>query len=112
MSEIQKKLNQRALLLRTLGHPVRLRIAVGLAKRCACVKEIWEFLDMPQAVVSQHLKVMKDHGLVDSRRDGVKVCYSLKKGMLEDLVQSLKLDDICGEALTRKPLLVGGEGEL
>jgi ArsR family transcriptional regulator len=73
------------------------------------VKEIWEFLDMPQAVVSQHLKVMKDHGLVDSRRDGVKVCYSLKRGILEDLVHSLQLDDICGEVAARKSLMTGAE---
>jgi ArsR family transcriptional regulator len=112
MSDIQKKLNHKALLLRTLGHPVRLRIAAGLAKRCACVKEIWEVLGMPQAVVSQHLKVMKDHGIVDARRDGAKVCYSLKSGLLEDLVHSLQLDDLCSEATTGKALLAAGEGDL
>jgi len=82
---------QRALLLRTLGHPIRLRIVAGLAGGCACVKEIWECLGLPQAVVSQHLKVMKEHGILDARRDGARVCYSLKEKMLAELVRVLGL---------------------
>lgn len=80
-----------ALLLRTLGHPVRLRIAAGLAGRCACVREIWECLEMPQAVVSQHLKVMKENGILEARREGARVCYSLKSRALADLVTLLGL---------------------
>lgn len=93
-------LNTKALLLRTLGHPVRLRIAAGLARRCSCVKEIWELLGMPQAVVSQHLKVMKDSGLVECRREGVKVCYSLRKGVIADVVMALGLESPCAERNT------------
>ncbi len=82
-------LEEKALLLRTLGHPVRLKIVAGLAGGCACVKEIWKCLDMPQAVVSQHLKVMKENGLLEARREGAKVCYSLKDEVLADLVRVL-----------------------
>lgn len=82
-------LEERALLLRTLGHPVRLRIVAGLAGKCACVKDIWECLRLPQAVVSQHLKVMKENGILDAKRDGVRVCYSLKNEMLAELVTLL-----------------------
>ncbi len=85
-------LEDKALLLRVLGHPIRLRIVAGLTRKCACVKEIWECLEMPQAVVSQHLKVMKDHGILEARRDGARVCYSLKGGMLSELVRLLDLD--------------------
>ncbi len=86
---MKSDLEATALLLRTLGHPVRLRIAAGLAGRCACVREIWECLEMPQAVVSQHLKVMKENGILAARREGVRVCYSLKDGALADLVRTL-----------------------
>jgi ArsR family transcriptional regulator len=82
-------LEVKALLLRTLGHPVRLKIVAGLVGGCACVKEIWECLDMPQAVVSQHLKVMKENGLLEARREGAKVCYSLKDETLAELVRVL-----------------------
>jgi ArsR family transcriptional regulator len=51
---------------------------------------------MPQAVVSQHLKVMKDNGLVEARRDGVKVCYSLCRGVMADVVLALGLEAGCG----------------
>lgn len=86
---MNREVEEVALLLRILGHPVRLRIATGLATGCACVKEIWECLGMPQAVVSQHLKVMKEHGVLDARREGVRVCYSLKEGPVTEIVKAL-----------------------
>lgn len=84
-------LEHKALILRTIGHPVRLRIVAGLAGRCACVKEIWECLEMPQAVVSQHLKVLKENGVLESRREGTRVCYSVRDEMLKDVVRALQL---------------------
>ncbi|BBA68941.1 MULTISPECIES: ArsR/SmtB family transcription factor [Geobacter] len=78
-----------AQLLRILGHPVRLRIAAGLARECACVKDIWECLGMPQAVVSQHLKVMREHGVLEARREGARVCYSLREGAPAQVVRAL-----------------------
>lgn len=91
-NDMEKKLKEVALMLKTLGHPVRLRIAAGLVYNdCACVKEIWECLEMPQAIVSQHLKVMKQSGVLVSRRDGAKVCYSLKSDMIIDLVKVLQI---------------------
>ncbi|MBI1921367.1 MAG: helix-turn-helix transcriptional regulator [Geobacter sp.] len=84
-------LEHKALILRTIGHPVRLRIVAGLAGRCACVKEIWECLEMPQAVVSQHLKVLKENGVLVSRREGTRVCYSVRDEMLKEVVRALQL---------------------
>ncbi len=88
---METDLQEKALILRTLGHPVRLRIVAGLAGRCACVKEIWECLEMPQSVVSQHLKVMKENGLLEARREGTRVCYSLKDEVLAELVRVLRV---------------------
>ncbi len=84
-------LQERARLLRILGHPVRLKIVTELAGERACVKQIWERLDMPQAVVSQHLKILKNNGLLTSRREGTKVCYALGDGPLAELVKLLGL---------------------
>jgi ArsR family transcriptional regulator len=91
MEKIEVDLDATAQLLRILGHPLRLRIVAGLAGRCACVKEIWECLEMPQAVVSQHLKVMRENGILESRREGTKICYSLKEGVVRELVRALRL---------------------
>ena len=85
-------LEDKAQLSRTLVRPVRLKIAARLAVRCSCVKEIWKCLEMQQAVVSQHLKVMKESGLLLARREGVRICYSLKDDMLVELVRLLQVD--------------------
>ena len=79
-----------AQVVRTLGHPIRLRIVCGLAEKCACVKDIWECLELPQAVVSQHLKVMKAAGILEARREGNRVCYSLKAGLPAALAAVLR----------------------
>ncbi|WP_243374344.1 metalloregulator ArsR/SmtB family transcription factor [Geotalea sp. SG265] len=80
---------EKALLLRILGHPVRLRIVTGLADRCVCVKEMWQHLCLPQAVVSQHLKILKDCGIVTARREGTRVCYSVQTELMAELVSLL-----------------------
>lgn len=90
---MDKALHDKALMLKTLGHPVRLRIVAGLAGRCACVKDIWECLGLPQAVVSQHLKVLKRNGVLEARREGARVCYSLKAEMPAELVKALRIEE-------------------
>ncbi|MDX6476466.1 MAG: ArsR family transcriptional regulator, arsenate/arsenite/antimonite-responsive transcriptional [Gaiellaceae bacterium] len=67
--------------LKALGHPVRLGIALRLAKEggtCAC--DFAEIFDVSQPTVSQHLKVLRDAGLVRTRRDGTQIYYSLDPG--------------------------------
>lgn len=92
-------LHEKAVMLKTLGHPLRLRIVAGLAGKRSCVKEIWECLGISQAVVSQHLRILKDHGILDSRREGARVRYFLRKGMPESLVGVL---GICEDGRSRK----------
>jgi ArsR family transcriptional regulator len=64
--------------LKALGHPVRLGIALRLAKEggtCAC--DFAEIFDVSQPTVSQHLKVLREAGLVRTRREGTQIYYSL-----------------------------------
>ena len=75
--------------LKAMGHPVRLKIMLKLADNCCCVREIWDYLQLPQAVVSQHLKILKDRGVLESRREGVKVCYLITNSMIRDIVTAL-----------------------
>jgi ArsR family transcriptional regulator len=64
--------------LRALGHPVRLAIIRALAERsCCCCGEVCRSLPLAQSTVSQHLKVLRDAGLVSFRRDGVRSSYIL-----------------------------------
>ena len=64
-----------AQLLRTLAHPVRLRILGILAREEACVCHLETLLRRPQPYVSKQLAVLRDAGLVFDRRDGTLIYY-------------------------------------
>src|SRR3954462_1405715 len=63
---------------KALGHPVRLAIVRALAERsCCCCADVCSRLPLAQSTVSQHLKVLKDAGLIIFQRDGVRSSYVL-----------------------------------
>jgi DNA-binding transcriptional ArsR family regulator len=69
-----------AVVLRCLGHPLRLRILDFLDQSDAgeaSVSEVWEGLGVEQAVASQHLTVMTDRGILRRRKEGVHVYYAI-----------------------------------
>lgn len=73
-----ERVSETARMLRCMGHPVRLRIIDLLERRSELtVTEIYEALGLEQAVCSQHLTLMRDKGILDHRRDGVNVLYSI-----------------------------------
>ncbi len=70
--------DEHAAQLKALGHPVRLGIAIRLADEggtCAC--DFAEIFRVSQPTVSQHLKVLREAGLVETRRQGTQILYSL-----------------------------------
>jgi DNA-binding transcriptional ArsR family regulator len=71
------ELNEVVDFLRTISEKNRLKILCILQKKELCVCEIWEDLGLSQNLASHHLKVLKDFGLVESRKEGTKVIYSL-----------------------------------
>ncbi|CAL9358303.1 ArsR/SmtB family transcription factor [Streptomyces albus] len=83
-----------AAILKTLGHPVRLGIVRALAAQpetCAC--DFTELFDVSQPTISQHLKVLREAGVVSSRRRGVQICYSVRPeavSALRALVEELE----------------------
>lgn len=69
-----------------LAHPARITILKTLAKRKECIcGEIVEVMPLAQSTVSQHLKVLKDAGLIRGEVDGQKSCYCLNPKALEKL---------------------------
>jgi ArsR family transcriptional regulator len=76
--------------LKALAHPARLRIVDLLAARGSCVcGEIVQVLPLAQATVSQHLKVLKDAGLLIGTIDGPRSCYCLDSDALAALRRAL-----------------------
>ncbi len=62
--------------MKAFAHPTRLRILEYLMRqKMTCVKFLWEELGLQQSNVSQHLALLRQRGIIDSRKDGVKTCY-------------------------------------
>ena len=77
---------QLAALAKALGHPVRVRILRILASRDVCIcGDLVDELPIAQSTVSQHLKILKEAGLVQGEIDGPRVCYCIKGPTLEKL---------------------------
>lgn len=71
---------------RALGHPARVAIIRLLLRREACVcGEIVDELPLAQSTVSQHLKQLKDAGLIRGAIDGPRVCYCVEPAAIEQL---------------------------
>ncbi len=68
---------------KALSHPARLAILRTLAAQQTCLcGQIVEALPLAQSTVSQHLKVLRDAGLVHGESDGPRCCYYLDTGTL------------------------------
>lgn len=62
-------------ILKALAHPIRLRIVEGLINHECNVDKIMRALKIPQSTASQHLALLKNRGIVNLRKEGVKTCY-------------------------------------
>ena len=75
-----------AALTKAVGHPARVQILRLLSRRATCVcGDIVSELPLAQSTVSQHLKVLKDAGLIDGEIDGPRVCYCINPKVLRRL---------------------------
>ena len=69
-----------------IAHPARVQIVRLLIGREACVcGEIVDQLPLAQSTVSQHLKILKESGLIQGEVDGPKVCYCINRDRLKEL---------------------------
>ena len=76
--EFSAKENRLAKYAKALAHPARVAILQLLAKKQACVcGDIVDELPLSQSTVSQHLKELKDAGLIKGDIEGAKVCYCI-----------------------------------
>jgi DNA-binding HxlR family transcriptional regulator len=67
-----------ARMLRALGNPVRFQIMQTLAERRSCItQEIVETTPLAQSTVSQHLKVLREAGLIQGEIEGPATCYCI-----------------------------------
>ena len=77
-----------AAIAKALGHPARLRILRLLARTPGCIGgDIVEAVGLAQSTVSEHLRILKDTGVITGRIDPPRVCYSLCPGALGPLAK-------------------------
>jgi DNA-binding transcriptional ArsR family regulator len=75
-----------AVACKALSHPARLEILHTLARRGACIcGEIVDVMPLSQATVSQHLKILKNAGLITGEVDGPRSCYCINTETMRDL---------------------------
>jgi ArsR family transcriptional regulator len=83
---VHRTLKDDAACLKALGHPTRLGIALRLAEdggSCAC--NFADIFHVSQPTISQHLKVLRDAGLVTTTRHGTEIHYSLAPDAMNEL---------------------------
>ncbi|MCA9008721.1 MAG: winged helix-turn-helix transcriptional regulator [Planctomycetaceae bacterium] len=76
--------------LRTLAHPVRLRMVQLLLNGRYTVGELAEDCDVPDNVASEHLRLMQRCGFFTSEREGRKVFYQVAEPHLEKLMNCIE----------------------
>ena len=73
-------------LFKALGHPARLAILKYLAETKICITgDLAEVIPLGRTTVNQHLKELKDAGLIKGTTEGVKTCYCLNMGNILEL---------------------------
>lgn len=96
--------NQLAAYAKAFGHPARVAILMHLLKSKTCINgDLVEELGLAQATISQHLRELKDMGIIIGNIEGVSVNYCINskrweevKGIFENLFQQFNCDsDSC-----------------
>jgi len=100
-------MQEEAVLFKVLSDPTRLRLAVLLAvsgETCVCA--LSAALDEPQFKISRHLAVMRSAGVVQARRQGTWMHYSLSspRNRLEQCLQACFSECLAGQPVSRADL--------
>ncbi len=89
-----------AQLLKSLAHPERLLVLCRLVEGEASVSELQEQSSLSMSALSQHLAVLRDAGLVETRREAQSIFYSLVDSPAIGVLQALH-DSYCGKGKRR-----------
>jgi len=78
-----------------IAEPTRISILYALNEKPCHVNELVTQLQIPQATISRHLKVLREQSIVETRREGAFITYSLGYQRIIkalDIMRSIKLD--------------------
>jgi len=84
--------NRMASLAKAIGHPARIAILEFLLKKNTCIcGDLVEELPLSQATVSQHLKALKEVGLIKGEIEGTSICYCINEKVWNEIQQDVVL---------------------
>jgi len=89
MIEHTRKQKDLAVKFKALAHPARVKLVQDLLKKELCVGEIQKSLSISQPNVSQHLRILKNAGVVTGRRDKNRICYSIEDERIKQAFELL-----------------------
>ncbi len=84
--------NNLAIILKALAHPARIAILQQIINTKACIcGDLADELGLAQPTISQHLKELKNAGLIQGTIEGVSVCYCINPDVWHELKVQLAL---------------------
>src|SRR5690606_36182700 len=87
----KKKLEKTAYVLKCVAHPVRISIIDLLEQEAQLtVSQLQDVLQIEQSLLSHHLTNMRDKGIVETRRQGKNVLYSLSDSSISNIIDCIK----------------------
>ena len=92
MAAIEGNNRFKSTVFHALSDPIRLEILAYLRDGEKCVCEIVPHLNLIQPLVSRHLKILKDAGLIRCRKDGTKRLYSIVDARIYGVVDALSAE--------------------
>jgi DNA-binding transcriptional ArsR family regulator len=91
----QEHIEMAARALKAIAHPLRLKILCVIGDQEACVQEIVDAVGTSQSNISQHLAILREKGVLQTRKDANRVFYSVTDPRTLQLV-SLMREVFCG----------------
>jgi len=88
-NKIKDSVRFKSTIFYALSDPIRLEILIYLRSGEKCVCEIVPHLNLIQPLVSRHLKILKDAGVVRCRKDGTKRLYSMVDSRICEIIDAL-----------------------
>jgi ArsR family transcriptional regulator len=89
IEKLQRSANEACQLLKTLGNSDRLLLICEISRGERCVGELQDRLGIQQPTLSQQLTILRNEGLVNTRRDGKQIFYSLSSTKALDILNAL-----------------------
>ncbi|MBY0067234.1 MULTISPECIES: ArsR/SmtB family transcription factor [Empedobacter] len=82
--------NRLAVLFKVLGHPARIAILQHIINQKACIcNDLVDELGLAQATISQHLKELKNIGIIQGSIEGKSVCYCIEEKVWNEIQNEL-----------------------